>query len=538
MKKRKWYQIVDLFLVVVIAVSVIVFILMPFLAVFRESFVVEGEFSLVYFQRLFTDQAYLLKNSLTVAGLTTLIATVASVAVALYYFLAPKWSRKLIVLILGITMISPPFITALSYINLFGRRGLITYELLHLSLNPYGMWGIVLMEALGSFSLNALVLIGYLENMDLSTINSARSLGASTNHIIKDILLPGLRPGINVIILLTVLGSLSDFGTPAIIGGSYNVLATESYFAIIGEGNLAKAAALNVVILIPALLMFLLYAKGFKTANYASHGVAKLGEVKLARTGGYFQLARGLAVFFLAWISLQYGSIILAAFTKKQQGHVTFTLANFAEAQAYINDATLRSIGYSLIAALVGSLIGLLIGYYLKIRNIRLMQLIDFSATLPYIIPGTFFGLGYILAFKDYPLKLTGTALIVILNLIFKQLPFSTKVGTAAMAEINQDTLNAVVDLGGNQLSSIRDVILPLSRNALTVSFANAFTSTMTTIGSIIFLVTPSTKLLTLVLFEVVESSKYNVASVIALVIMIICVAVNALFMGLNRKEA
>ncbi len=45
-----------------------------------------------------------------------------------------------------LTMISPPFVSSLAYINLFGRRGIITHGILKLTLNTYGWRGIVIME--------------------------------------------------------------------------------------------------------------------------------------------------------------------------------------------------------------------------------------------------------------------------------------------------------------------------------------------------------------------------------------------------------
>lgn len=185
---------------------------------------------------------------------------------------------------------------------------------------------------------------------------------------------------------------------------------------------------------------------------------------------------------------------------------------------------------YSFISGVLGAILGLLIGYYLEIRKLRFMHVIDFIATMPYIIPGSFFGIGYILAFRGAPFYLTGTATLVVLNVLFKQLPFASKIGTEASNQISLDTINSVKDLGGTDLDALKDVVFPMSKNNLFIAFANSFTATMTTIGSIIFLVYPGQKLATLVMFEVIQSGKYNVGSVIAVLIIFITMTVN-LFM-------
>jgi len=202
---------------------------------------------------------------------------------------------------------------------------------------------------------------------------------------------------------------------------------------------------------------------------------------------------------------------------------------DFLNAKKYMNDAMLRSIVYSLISALFGTFIGMLIGYYLIIKNSKFMKIIDLISNMPYIIPGTFFGLGYLLYFKAPPIMITGTSIIVVLNVLFKQLPFSSRVGNTAMKSIDTDVINSLRDLGANTFYEIKDGIIPNIKPSLRISLINSFTTTMTTVGSIIFLVYPGKKLLTLVMFDVINSGKYGQGSVISLMIMIICIIFNIL---------
>ena len=110
-----------------------------------------------------------------------------------------------------------------------------------------------------------------------------------------------------------------------------------------------------------------------------------------------------------------------------------------------------------------------------------------------------------------------------------ENLLISTKMGNSAMEMIDMEALSAVRDLGGSRIDELKDLVLPLSKDYLFMSFANAFTTTMTTIGSIIFLVYPGQKVLTLVMFDAIQSGKYGVGSVLALVIMVVCVGVNVI---------
>ena len=371
--------------------------------------------------------------------------------------------------------------------------------------------------------------------MDTFEIDTARNLGAKTGNLIIDIILPKIFPAVKALMLLTFFKSLADFGTPAIIGGAFDVMASESYFALIAYGDVRKAAILNVMMLLPALIIFLCYQSSFKNLSAVGKGRAK-SELKLKRSGILYYVIAALGAFFLLWISEQYFSIIISAFTRMQKGKLVFTFLNFIDAKDFISGSIVRTIVYSLLAAFGTTVLGFLIAYYAQVKKSRLMQAASFAAALPYIIPGTFFGLGYLLFFKSPPLMLTGTAAIVILNMLFKQLPFSANIATATMSDISKDVLNSVRDLGGNSLNEFTDAVIPLSVHGIAVSFMNGFKTTMTTIGSIIFLVHPGQKVLTLVMFDAIQSGNYNVGSVIALLIIVICLAVNTLYTLVLKK--
>ncbi|HBD63803.1 MAG TPA: iron ABC transporter permease [Clostridiales bacterium] len=526
MKRVK--KLLDRLLIAIIYITILLFILYPFLCVFYRALFVDGSFNISMLNNFLTNDIKLLTNSLKTAVLSTIISTATAVCVGVFYLVSGRRTRKAINLIMMLTMISPPFVTSLSYITLFGRRGFITHDILGLTVNTYGMWGIVLMQSLGFISLNCLVVTGTLSRINSKIIYSARDLGADTTSVIKDIVIPMLKSTILIIALLTFVRSLADFTTPAIIGGNFNTMATEAYMSMVAYGDITRASVINVVLFIPALLVFIIYRKNIKNTDMNESG--EIEEDILSKSGILYSIMKLVSITFILLILLQYASIFLSAFTKKQMGVSYFTLQNFVDARAHISGVFVRSAVYSLISGLCGAVLGILMGYYLEIRKLRFMGLIDFVAMMPYIIPGSFFGIGYILAFRGAPFFLTGTATIVVLNMLFKQLPFSSKIGIEASNQISSETINSVKDLGGTDFDVIKDVVMPMSKNSLFVSFANGFTATMTTVGSIIFLVYPGQKVATLVMFDVIQGGKYSVGSVIAILIILMTMAVNVIF--------
>lgn len=536
MKNYRRIKISEIFIKGMLSISIILFILMPFLYVFKESFIIDGQLDFRYYRQLI-NSSNLLINTLKLGFVTSILSVITSVILALYIFMTRDSIRKIITIILSISLISPPFVTSLSYISLFGRRGFISYRLLGLSISPYNMWGVVFMQTLSFLSLNTLILSGFLQSIDKDAINSARSLGANTNRIIIDIILPQIKNPMLTVFLLSFFKAISDFATPSIIGGKFNVLALQSYFEVIANGNLAKASSMNVLLLLPILILFLLLGSRVNTQKSSTNNISSM-DADIKRNGLIYKLIRLISIILVVLISMLYISIIISAFTTMSKGNLVFSLKNFADTGKYINDSMLRSIAYSLIAAFLGTLIGLMIGYYVIIKKSKLIKFIDAISNLPYIIPGTFFGLGYLLFFKSTPIVLTGTSAIVVLNVLFKQLPFASRVGNSAMVSIDKNIINSIRDLGANSFYEIKDGIIPNIRPSIGISLINSFTATMTTVGSIIFLVYPGKKLMTLVMFDVINSGKYDQGSVIALIIMVICFIFNILISKLIVKES
>lgn len=220
----------DKLILLVLLGSVLLFILWPIACIALRS--LRGVFGTVL--RQYGES---LRNSVFVGVFTAVLSTILSLSAALVCATARGWKKTLCMIIMLVAMVSPPFVSSLAYIQLYGRRGWITYRLLHLSLNPYNRWGVILMQSISFVPLNAMFLSGILEKLDEGSLRSARDLGASGGAILRDIVLPLIRPATLVCLLLSFVRSLADFGTPIIIGGRFSTLAADIYLQVVGYWN-------------------------------------------------------------------------------------------------------------------------------------------------------------------------------------------------------------------------------------------------------------------------------------------------------------
>ncbi len=536
-------NLLDWLLLGLLLAGIALFILYPILSVIATSFFDQGEFTPRYYQDLMSSaNLKLMQNSLWVTTLSSCLTTIFAFCIALYTFTASARRRAFIQRSLLLTMISPPFVSALAFIMLFGRRGLITYQLLGLSINPYGWQGIVALQTIGNISFATLLLMGSFDAIDLKQVLASRDLGASPLQTLWRVVIPSVRPGILSVLFTLFTMNLADFGTPIVIGGRYKVLATEAYLQVISTANLGKASAISVLMIPPAILAFYFYRKTLsRTANLAD------GSKSFSGSGYTFELPRsirwvlvGVVGLFFVVMALKYGNILLSTVSNTASGEIQFTTRYFQDLPRSQMSSFWHSIVYSIIAGGAASLLGILLSYYTHRRKLPGMKVVEFVASLPNIIPGTFFGLGYVAAFSHEPLMIRGTAAIIVFNYTFRQISVSNKSANAAFSAIDEKLEPAAQDLGASRIEILRGIVLPLLKPVFLTCFITVFTSSMTAVGAIAFLISPGRNVASMELFQSIENGRYGVAAVQAVMIILVTMAVNLLAMHLldrSRKQ-
>lgn len=524
-----------LFLVII---GVVLFCFYPIYKIIVTSFFDNNSFTLKFYKGIFNENYLLLKNSMITSSISAGIASIFGGVIAYYMLFSSERVRKFYYYLLMLTMISPPFIFGISYIMLFGRRGLITYRVLGLHTNPYGLKGIVMLQLIGEISFATFMLYEIFKNFDYTLINASRALGASPWESLKRVVFPISVPAFLGTFFILFTKNLSDFGSAIIIGGRESTLATEAYLTVIGEGNMPKAAAMTLLLIFPALLAFLLY-KRILLKKFSSFSVGKGMESKNISYSLPLRvkiLFKVVAYLFVLVMFIQYSAIFFSGFYNYTSKGIEFTLEYIEKFKLSSTRVFLRTIVYAFISGAISSTIGILISYYNRERNSYFFKGIEFLGGLPYIIPGTFFGLGYILAFNSGIFTLTGTATIVILNCAFRQISIGIKAGDSIFSTLNPNIEKAGRDLGASKMRILLDIIFPLLKPAFLISFVNCFIATMTTIGAIIFLVSPGNNVATIMLFTQVAQGEYGAASITALAITFITFSLNIFVAKVLKK--
>ncbi len=313
--------------------------------------------------------------------------------------------KKIVHLLALVPTVSPPFAVAIAMIQLFGRSGLITKQLLGIKVTPgmndiYGLDGLVIVQTLTFFSVAYLMLRSMMERLDSSMEEAAETLGASRFYIFRTVTLPLLTPGIAASFMLLFVESLADLGNPQFISGQKTVLSSQIYMAIIGEFNYQKASALSLVLLIPTLIVYIFQRYYLTKKSY----VSVTGKPTVGRVYEKSPIIRRIFAVFVYFVCffilLVYVTVIASSFVKNWGVNYTPSLNNWSKMFARGLEAILDTTFLSLYATPIAALLGMIIAYLVVRKKFVGKDILDFGSNIGGAVPGTIVGMGFILIFN------------------------------------------------------------------------------------------------------------------------------------------
>jgi iron(III) transport system permease protein len=464
--------------------------------------------------------------------------------------------KKGLRLLTVLPIITPPFVIGLALTLLFGRAGVVTQGLSSLfGVEPsrwlYGLTGIWIAQVLSFTPISFLVLIGVVEGVSPSMEEASQTLRANRWRTFWRVSLPLMKPGLANAFLIGFIESMADFGNPLVLGGSHGVLSTEIFFAVVGSQNdPSRAAVLAMILLCFTLSAFLAQRVWLSGKNFAT--VTGKGD-----SGAHIALPKPLSITLhivvIPWMIFTlvvYGMILVGGFVKTWGLDNSLTLGHYAHAfSVTVRDGHLAWTGVAwnsfwttmkiaLISAPLTAAVGLATAYVIVRQKFVGRELFEFALMMSFAIPGTVIGISYIMAFNLPPLEMTGTALILVACFVFRNMPVGVRGGIAAMSQLDKSLDEASMTLGATSFRTIRKVILPLLRPAITAALVYSFVRAITSISAVIFLVSAEYNMATSYIVGLVENGEYGVAiaySSMLIVVMIVVIVGFQLLVGERR---
>ncbi len=465
------------------------------------------------------------KNSLYM----TLISTLSCTAVAfLFAYVIARLDvpcKGLFRFVTLLPIVSPPFIVALSYILLFGVQGIVTKGLLGLQVDIYGRLGLWIVQTVTFFPYAYSVIYGVIRSISTNLEYAAYNMGATRWQVFRDVFFPLCRPGIAGGALIAAINVLTDFGNPMMIGGDLALLPTEAYMQISGWYDMKTASVLAVALLVPAMAIFLVNRFWVGKRSYVTITGKEISlnpfPVPKWVKWGLFSLTMFISLFIL----LVYGTLCYGAFTKAWGYDWSFTLENIQ--YVFLKGRQIwNSIRYGFLSSLGAAFLAMVLAYIVQKKQVGLNKALDFLAILPGAIPGMFLGIGFVMAFNGKPLELTGTSTIMVLALLFWNIPTCYSAATAGLQQIGNSVEDAALNLGANSFRSFKDVIIPLLKAPFLSGFVLSFLRSVTCLSVVIFLYAPSTTVGTISVMVLVQSGQWGEAAAFTMILIAIAFSV------------
>jgi iron(III) transport system permease protein len=477
-------------------------------------------------------------NSLWVSALSTVI----TVPLAFVYAYALTRSlmpfRGFFKTVALVPILVPSLLPGLALVYLFGNQGLLKAALLGHSI--YGPIGIVMAEVFTTFPHALLIILAALGLADARLYEAAVALRASRPKIFWTVTLPGARYGLISATFVVFTTVVTDFGAPKVIGGQYNVLATDVYKQVIGQQNFQMGAVVSVILLVPAIFAFLVdrAVRRRQVALLSARAVPY--EPKPQRLFDLLMLGycvvTGFAILSIVAISQ------FAAIVKFFPYNLTLTWAHYDFDQkggggwaSYYN-----SIRLALLTSVIGTVV-VFVGAYLveKARGFALGRgIFHFLAMLPMAVPGLVLGLAYIFFFNApaNPLNvLYRTMTILVVNTIVHFYTVGHLTALTALRQMDPEFETVSASLKQPFYRTFWRVTVPVCLPSTLDIAIYMFVNAMTTVSGVVFIYGPQTELASISVLNMDDTGEIASAAAMAMMIFYTNVAARILHLILAR---
>lgn len=438
----------------------------------------------------------------------------------------------------------PSLVQALALIYIFGNNGVFT-RLTGINIHIYGPTGIILSEVYYSFPHAFIIIAAALALADARLYEAAESLRTKGSRMFTTITLSSARYGLLSACFVVFTLAITDFGAPKVIGGDYDVLATDIYNQVIGQQNFEMGATISTLLLIPALIAFVLdRIVQRRQVAMVSSGINPMKpkpHQPLVQWGTFIYMVV-MAVFIISI----YAIVVLGAFTQYWPYDLSLTLRNFTfyvagtqhKGGAFV--VLWHSVQMAFWTALIGTTIIFFSAYLIdKTRGLRTSRSILYLLSITSLaIPGMVLGLAYIFTFNnpDFPLNfLYGTMAILVISTVihYYTVPFLT--ATTSLKQIDPEFEAISESMNAPFYRTFWRVIVPVSLPAIISVASYLFLNAMVTLSVVVFLFVPGKELASLSVMLLDDAGETAQAMAMSLLIILVGLIARGLFYLLTR---
>ncbi|MBY2337568.1 putative 2-aminoethylphosphonate ABC transporter permease subunit [Clostridioides difficile] len=542
-KRRISDSTIQKYFLIFSVIVLIVFILFPLVSLLKNAFMdTSGNFIGISNFSKYVENPSLIasfKNSIFVSTVSSLI----SLCLAFIYSYAITRTNikfKDFFKTMGMfPLFAPTMLYGISLIYLFGNKGIFT--IIGIEVPLYGPLGIIICQILFTFPQAFLILSVALSMADYRLYEAADSLGASEFKKFFKITIPGIKYSLVSSFFVSFILAFTDFGAAKIVGGNYNVLATDIYKQVVGQFNIPMGATVSMVMLIPVLIAFTVDKIASKKQGMTITAKSMPYKIKENKfRDRVFLIACSfitLLIFILIFVSV-IGSVIKLwpydlSFTME---HYTFKGISGNGIKTYLS-----SLKISILTAIFGTIFVFFSAYMIeKVDKFpRLRQISYFLSMIPMALPGLALGISYITFFNSAsnPLNFLygSTTIMVIANIVhFYSVCFITSNSSLKMLDREYELVAKSINIPFYKVFFY--VTLPMSITSILEVAVYYFVNSMVTVSALIFLYIPQTQTASISILKLEEIGYIGPSAAMAVLVFLTNIIVKLLYELTTKK--
>lgn len=547
MAQGKRYFDVKWLIILLIVGFLVIFQVFPLIYLFIRAFIVDGQFSLEGFKRIYTYALNwsCLKNTLVSAGLAMLLGVLLAFPLAWLVGRTNLYGKKFFRTLFVMTYMVPPYVGAMAWLRLLnpkvGTLNVFLVNLFHLEempFNIYSIGGLVWVLTTFYYPYAFITISRAMEKMDPSLEEASRISGASPLRTLFTVTLPLMFPSIVAAALLVFVAAASCYGIPSIIGapGQIYTITTRivDYVSIGNEDALTNAICLAVFLMLVSLVIlyvsnFVLGKKEYITVSGKSTrpNIVDLGRWRIP-------LTVLVSLFAIVVVALPFATVIMTSFTKNM-GKSLFEAGNFTLqhwetilTRKAIRGSTYNSLISAVLAATFGMIVCLIMAYLLKRTTVRGRRLPDFLITVGSGTPSVVIALALIMTMSGrFVINIYNTLAIMVIAYMIKYMLMGMRTVVSAFSQISPSLEEAAQISGSGWLRRLRDVVFPLILPSIVAGWFLIFMPCFYELTISNLLYSTNTKTLGVELFTYQTYHSQQTASALASAILFLVVSLN-----------
>ncbi|WP_039975858.1 putative 2-aminoethylphosphonate ABC transporter permease subunit [Vibrio jasicida] len=510
-----------------LSTMMVLFILMPLWAMLTKSVQnANGEFvGLANFATYFSSSSLWVSvgNTFTLGVIVTSVVGVLAFGYA-YALTRSCMPFKGLFQILGTApILAPSLLPAISLIFLFGNQGIAKEMLLGNSI--YGVIGISMGLIFWTFPHALMILTTSLRTSDARLYEAARALKTSPIKTFFMVTLPAAKYGLISTLIVVFTLVITDFGVPKVIGGSYNVLATDIFKQVVGQQNFAMGAVTSIMLLFPAVMAFGAdrWVQKKQKSLFDTRSVPYQPEPNKVRDSICMVYCSIISIAVLAVLGMAvYGSLVTFWPWNKA---LTLNNYNFAEMSTYGWSPFFNSLTLAGWTAVIGTAI-IFVGAYCIEKGRAfgpIRQVMQMLSVVPMAVPGMVLGLGYIFYFNDAnnPLNvLYGTMAFLVINTVVHYYTVGHMTALTALKQLPSEVEATAASVKLPQYKLFFKVTLPVCLPAILDIATYLFVNALTTTSAVVFLYSTDTIPASVSILNMDDAGQTGAAAAMAVMIM------------------